>query len=116
MKKSFLVLASVMVFGLTNVATAGTDNRSSEQSRKLSQTLQLDESAYIKIKQLNDQKYRELDKAVVLYVNDGALKQVKISEIENTFNMKVEAVLNSSQKVAFQNYLTQNTSNIAIGK
>lgn len=116
MKKSILFLAFVMFSSTLSFASAGLDNRSLEQTRKLSQNLQLNESAFIKVKQLNDQKFQELDKATAQYANDAALKQVKISEIENKFNMQIESVLTASQKVAFQNYLTQNTANIAIAK
>ena len=97
-------------------ASAGLDNRSIEQTRKLSQNLHLNESTFIKVKQLNDQKFQELDKATAMYANDAALKQLKISEIENKYNLQIEAMLNATQKVAFQNYITQNNSNIAIVK
>lgn len=116
MKKSILFLAFVMFSSTLSFASAGLDNRSIEQTRKLSQNLQLNESAFIKIKQLNDQKFQEVDKALAMYANDAALKQVKISEIENNYNMQIEAVLNPTQKVAFQNFISQNNSNLAIVK
>ena len=116
MKKSLLLLSFVLFCGSANVATAAIDNRSIEQTRKLSQNLQLNESAFIKVKQLNDLKFKELDLAMTEYANDAALKQTKIAEIENNFNMQIESVLTASQKVAFQNFISQNTSNIAITK
>ena len=116
MKKSILFLAFVMFSSTLSFAGAGLDNRSIEQTRKLSQNLQLNESAFIKVKQLNDLKFKELDLAMTQYVNDAALKQTKIAEIENNFNMQIESVLTASQKVAFQNFISQNTSNIAITK
>ncbi len=115
MKKSVLLIAFVMLCGTVNIATAA-DNRSIESTRKLSQNLQLNESTYIKVKQLNDQKFKELDLAVAQHANDAALKQAKIAEIENKFNMQIEAMLTASQKVAFQNYISLDASNIAISK
>ena len=116
MKKSILILAFAMFSSTLSFASAGLDNRSIEQTRKLSQNLQLNESAFIKIKQLNDQKFQELDKATAMHANDAALKQAMISEIENKYNLQIEAVLTTTQKVAFQNFITQNNSNIAIVK
>ena len=116
MKKSTIILAVALFCSTLANAAGQSDNRSIEQTRKLSQNLQLNESTFIKVKQMNDAKFQEIDKAISQYANDAALKQVKIAEIENKFNMQVEALLNPTQKVAFQNYLTQNNSNIAIAK
>jgi len=116
MKKSTIILAAALFCSTLANAAGNADNRSLDQTRKLSQTIQLNESNFIKVKQLNDAKFQEMDKATSQYANDAALKQVKLAEIENRFNTQVEALLNPTQKVAFQNFLNQNNSNIAIAK
>lgn len=116
MKKSTILLALALSCSSLVNAADQTDKRSIEQTRKLTQNLQLNESVLIKVKQMNDAKFQEMDKVASQFANDAALKQVKLAEIENRFNLQVEALLNPTQKVAFQNYLAQNNSNIAIAK
>jgi hypothetical protein len=104
-----LGLSTNLTFAATNQAFYLSDNRAMEQARLLSEKLQLNESVFIQVKQLEDHKYKEIDKVVTQQGNE-AQKETLRQEIENTYNNQILALLNASQKVAFLNLLQQTTA------
>lgn len=110
MKKITLILAlglsTNLTFAASNHAFYISDNRGMEQARMLSTKLQLNESIFIQIKQLEDKKYKELDNLT----GDEARKETLRQEIEASYNNQIMALLTATQKVAFLNLLQENNN------
>ncbi len=116
MKNYTIILVIALFFGTIFSAVAQGDKRSKEQARNLAWTLELNESSLIKVTQLFDQKFVEVDQITAQYSKNPAVKQTKLAEIDAKYNMQIEALLTQTQKVAFQEYLSESNSNVALAK
>lgn len=111
MKKIAFIFALSL---LANFAQA-TDSRALDYTRQLAASLHLNEGQFIQVKNLEQQKFQELDKAL-LNVTDAAKKAGIQLDIETRYNRQVWAILNPAQQQAYTLILqqTQTPESLAI--
>ncbi|MFC5272180.1 hypothetical protein [Adhaeribacter terreus] len=96
MKKITLIFA----LGLFANFAQATDNRALELTRQLAVDLQLNEGQFIQVKNLEQQKFQAMDKAL-LNVADAAQKAGIQLDIEVQYNRRLWALLNPAQQQAY---------------
>lgn len=109
MKK--LITSAFFVFAIVS-AQASNDSelykkQATDITRRIANQIGLNESEYIQVKKYTTDKLVAVAEVKEMYSNDSEMMFRKISEIENSYNHKVQSILTASQ---FDNYTTLNKS------
>ena len=118
MKKLFLSAFAVMALSTvtTYAQTAPQDleSRVATVTRDMSVKLGLNESDYIKVKNLNREKLVKADEIANTYKNDASMRNSKLTELQTTYDNQLSTILNSKQKEAYASYKSSNSSYTAL--
>ena len=120
MKKLFLsaiavmALSTVTTFAQTAPAPQDLESRVASVTRDMSVKLGLNESDYIKVKNLNRERLVKADEIANTYKNDASMRNSKLAELQTTYDNQLSSILNSKQKEAYASYKTSNSSYTAL--
>ena len=118
MKK--LILSAFAIMALSTVTTFAQnapqdlETRVATVTRDMSVKLGLNESDYIKVKNLNREKMVKSDEITNMYKNDVSMRNSKLAELQNTYDNQLASILNLKQKEAYASYKTSNSSYTAL--
>ena len=119
MKKVILSLAFAFAVTLTGFAQektskAGLDSKITEQTREIAQKIGLNEREYITLRKLNQERIVQTAQVESMYSNDPEMRTMKIREIDEHFDARLIAVLNSKQQEAYASYKQTSDSPVNI--
>lgn len=107
MKKITLSLAFGLFFSVAGFAqdrtqpVADARTKAYKMTRIMADNLRLNESEYIRVRTLNEERMAEAAQAAALYQNDPELKDSKLKEIEEQFDRQLQALLSPRQLEAY---------------
>jgi hypothetical protein len=110
MKKFTLSLAFALLFGFAANAqnqpklTPAQDAQVAEQTRELAQKIGLNEREYITLRQLNQERFVQTNEVERMYSNDHEMRELKLREIDEHFDARLQAVMNPKQQEAYAAY------------
>ena len=118
MKNVLLTAAMVMALS-TGTAFAQTasndlDSRVASVTRDMSVKLGLNESEYIKLKNINREKLVKADEITNMYKNDVSMRNAKLSELQNNYDSQLRTFLNTKQLDAYASYKVSNKNFTAL--
>ncbi|MFT2007829.1 hypothetical protein ACMA1I_04075 [Pontibacter sp. 13R65] len=122
MKK--LLLLSIFILSTASVSFAQTgqvrlspeaEKKCSELTRAMSETLQLNELEYIKVKALNREFFAKTAEILAAYKSDKAAREQMLQDLEGKFEDNLKALLTPMQLHAYTHYKsTQQASMVAV--
>src|SRR5689334_11329186 len=92
------------------------DPRVANVTREMSAKLSLNESDYIKLKSLNQEKFSKATEINAMYANDANMRTSKIAELQNSYDSKLKAFLTPAQLDAYATYKTNSTNFTALSE
>ena len=118
MKKLFLSAFAVMVLTTASTSAQSTqqdlESRVASVTRDMSVKLGLNESDYIKLKNLNREMLVKSDEINNTYKNDAAMLNSKLTELQTTYDNQLSSFLNTKQMEAYASYKSSNKSFTAL--
>ena len=118
MKKLFLSAIAVMALStvttFAQTAPQDLEGRVAAVTRDMSVKLGLNESDYIKVKNLNRERLVKADEISNTYKNDVSMRDSKLAELQTTYDNQLSSILNLKQKEAYALYKTSNSSYTAL--
>ena len=109
MKNIIYTFALVFAFAGTAMAQSAED-RASTVTRDMSAKLSLNEMEYIKLKALNRERYTKAAQISSMYSNDIAMRDMKLNELQNSYESQLKNFLNPKQLDSYASYKETNTS------
>lgn len=111
MKKLLFTAACVLTLSGAALAQAGSgdlDNRVATVTRDMSVKLGLNESDYIRLKNMNRENLVKADEITNTYKNDVAMRNQKLQELQTSYDSQLRTFLSSKQLEAYASYKTNN--------
>jgi hypothetical protein len=87
----------------TNLSTSPNEN-STIQTREMAQKIGLNEREYITLRKLNQERMTQSAEVENMYSNDPEMREMKLREINEHFDARLQAVLNPKQQLAYAGY------------
>ncbi|MBC3541774.1 hypothetical protein ACFSC6_10020 [Rufibacter sediminis] len=109
MKNALLTFCFLFVLVMNAVAQNGPANPAVEKTsnsvtRLMVQSIGLNESEYIVVKSLNQERLMKAAEVAKMYGNDAEMRDARLKEIEDTFESELFKVLNSRQVEAYSEF------------
>ncbi|RNI26254.1 hypothetical protein [Rufibacter latericius] len=109
MKNSLLTLGFLFVLVMNAVAQNGPSNPAVEKTsnsvtRLMVQSIGLNESEYITVKALNQERLVKAAEVAKMYGSDAEMRDARLKEIESNFESELFKVLNSRQVEAYSDF------------
>lgn len=107
MKNLFTTLALTIAISFSLVAqdrakpAPNARTKAYQITRIMSDQLRLNESEYIRLRTLNEERLLKAEEAALQFKNDLVMKDAKLREIENSFDIQVQAMLSARQMDAY---------------
>lgn len=110
-----LIFTFALVLALTSgsaFAQSGNnlDSRVANATREMSAQLGLNESEYIKLKALNRDRFSRAAQINSMYSNDVAMREMKLNELQNSYETELRAFLNPKQLESYASYKESNAN------
>jgi hypothetical protein len=108
----------IFTFALILTLTSGSafaqsgnlDSRVANTTREMSAQLGLNESEYIKLKALNRERFSRAAQISSMYSNDVAMREMKMNELQNSYETELRSFLNSKQLESYASYKESNAN------
>ncbi|KAA3436071.1 hypothetical protein [Rufibacter hautae] len=109
MKNALLTFCFLFVLVMNAVAQTGPANPAVEKTcnsvtRLMVQSIGLNESEYLQVKTLNQQRLVKAAEVAKMYSNDAEMRDTRLKEIETTFETELFKLLNSRQVEAYSEF------------
>lgn len=118
MKKVMLTAAMMLALSTTTLfaqtASNDLDSRVAAVTRDMSVKLGLNESDYIRLKNINREKLVKADEITNMYKNDMGMRNAKLSELQNNYDTQLRSFLNTKQLDAYASYKSSNSNFTAL--
>ena len=109
MKKLLFTAACLLTLSGAAVAQSGSadlDNRVASVTRDMSVKLGLNESDYIRLKNINRENMVKADEIANNFKNDATMRNQKLQELQSSYDAQLRTFLNNKQMEAYASYKT----------
>ena len=115
--KKFVFTAALLlslISGATFAQATDVDSRAAALTRDMSAKLALNESGYIKLKNVNREQLAKVEEITNMYKNDQAMRTAKLAELQKSYDAQLQGFLNSKQLEAYAAYKSSNSNFTAL--
>src|SRR6476620_3391158 len=109
MKKLLFTAACLLTLSVGSIAQSGSgdlDSRVATVTRDMSVKLGLNESDYIRLKNINRENMVKADEIANSYKNDASMRTQKLQELQTSYDAQLRTFLNNKQIEAYASYKT----------
>jgi len=109
MKKLLFTAACLLTLSVGSIAQSGSgdlDSRVATVTRDMSVKLGLNESDYIRLKNINRENMVKADEIANSYKNDASMRTQKLQELQTSYDAQLRTFLNNKQMEAYASYKT----------
>ncbi|MGV3539148.1 MAG: hypothetical protein ACO1OQ_05015 [Rufibacter sp.] len=113
MKNFTLTLYFLFALAVSTVAQSNPvlEKASSDITRRMVESMAMNENEYIKLKALNLERLTKATEADKMYSDDAEMREVRLREIEDEFENKLFVMLNARQVAAYADFKTTPEAN-----
>jgi hypothetical protein len=97
----FMAISTSLVAQDRSSAPVNARTKAYQITRIMSDQLRLNESEYIRLRTLNEERVMQTEEAAVEFKNDLVMKDAKLKEIEDNFDRQVQGMLTARQLDAY---------------
>lgn len=108
--KNFIYTFALVISVAGTAMAQSSEDRASTVTREMSAKLSLNEMEYIKLKALNRERFTKAAQISSMYSNDIAMRDMKLNELQNSYDSQLKTFLNPKQLESYASYKESNTS------